>query len=146
MRCQLCGLEFDETNMVCHTSCAFGKHCAIICCPHCGYQVVDESKSKLILALRRMVRRVGGRRLDGEVAMQTRRLSELRPDQSGTVVSIEARSATRLNRLSMLGVVPGSQITLVQRQPAYVLRAGFTELSLEREVADEIVVELLESG
>ncbi|HLF28135.1 MAG TPA: FeoA family protein [Anaerolineae bacterium] len=71
----------------------------------------------------------------------TRRLSELRPGQSGTVVSIKTRNAARLNRLSLLGIAPGAQITLEQRQPAYVLRVGFTELSIERDVADEIIVE-----
>jgi len=71
----------------------------------------------------------------------TRRLSDLRPGQSGTVVSIESRSAARLDRLSTFGVTPGFEVTLEQRQPAYVLRVGFTELSIEREVADEIIVE-----
>ncbi len=71
----------------------------------------------------------------------TRRLSDLRPGQSGTVVSIESHSAARLDRLSLMGVTPGFAVTLEQRQPAYVVRVGFTELSIEREVADEIVVE-----
>lgn len=143
MRCQLCGFEFDETEMSCHASCALGKHCAIVCCPNCGYQVVDESKSKLAQALTRAIHRARGRPAGSEAPSLTRRLSEMRPGQSGTVVSIDARKAARLDRLSTLGVVPGSQVTLVQRQPAYVLRAGFTELSLEREVADEIVIEVL---
>ena len=71
----------------------------------------------------------------------TRRLSELRPGQSGTVVSIQTRSASRLDRLSNMGVTPGIPVTLEQRRPAFVLRVGFTELSIEREVADEILVD-----
>jgi len=71
----------------------------------------------------------------------TRRLSDLRPGQSGMVVSIESRNTTRLDRLSTFGVTPGFQVTLEQRQPTYVLRVGFTELSIEREIADEIIVE-----
>lgn len=71
----------------------------------------------------------------------TRRLSELRPGQSGTVVSIESRNAARLDRLSLLGVTPGAHITLEQQRPAFVLRVGFTELSIDRDVADEIVIE-----
>lgn len=71
----------------------------------------------------------------------TRRLSELRPGQSGVVVSIESRSAARLDRLSLLGVTPGARVTLEQQRPAFVLRVGFTELSIERDVADEIVIE-----
>jgi DtxR family Mn-dependent transcriptional regulator len=71
----------------------------------------------------------------------TRRLSELRPGQSGTLVSIESRSVSRLDRLSMMGMTPGFEVTLEQRRPAYVVRVGFTELSIEREVADEIMIE-----
>jgi DtxR family Mn-dependent transcriptional regulator len=71
----------------------------------------------------------------------TRRLSDLQPGQSGMVVSIESRSASRLDRLSTMGVTPGFPVTLEQRRPAYVLRVGFTELSIEREVADEIWIE-----
>jgi len=58
MRCQLCGFEFDESGLACHASCALNEHCAIICCPNCGYQVIDESKSSLALALRRMLARL----------------------------------------------------------------------------------------
>jgi len=58
MQCQLCGYEFDERQLSCHAACAFNERCAIICCPNCGYQVVDESKSGLAAALRRALERV----------------------------------------------------------------------------------------
>lgn len=57
------------------------------------------------------------------------------------VTAIESQNPSRLERLSIFGITPGSEITLIQRYPAYVLRVGFTELTFEREVADEIVVE-----
>jgi DtxR family Mn-dependent transcriptional regulator/ferrous iron transport protein A len=44
--------------------------------------------------------------------------------------------------LSVFGVIPGAKITLQQRKPAYVLRVGFTELSIEYEIADSILVDL----
>lgn len=141
MRCLLCGFEFDETRLACHATCAFNKHCRIICCPNCGYQVVDESRSTLARAARRAIDRILGRdaaeRRDPAAPC---RLSDLRPGQPATVVSIESQVASRLDRLTTLGVVPGCRIRLEQRYPACVVRVGFTELSLEREVADEIVV------
>ena len=66
MQCPLCGFEFDDTQMVCHTSCAFSQHCAIICCPNCGYQIADVSKSVLALKLRQAMERLTGRRLAEE--------------------------------------------------------------------------------
>jgi hypothetical protein len=46
MKCQLCGYEFDHTQLTCHTGCPLAHHCAVICCPNCGYQTVDDNQSK----------------------------------------------------------------------------------------------------
>ncbi len=144
MRCRMCGFEFDETQMSCHASCALNQYCAVVCCPNCGYQTVDESKSKLAQGLRRAFERMGKRRSAGKATLDNpiaRRLSDLQPGQSARVVSIDSRNPTRLEKLSVFGVVPGCQLTLEQRHPAYVLRVGYTELSFERDVADEILIE-----
>lgn len=53
IRCALCGYTFDEQAMACHTRCPMSARCAIICCPNCGYQVVDESKSGSAALVRR---------------------------------------------------------------------------------------------
>ncbi len=45
MRCALCSYEFDSTALACHSSCPLAAGCHIICCPHCGYQTVDETRS-----------------------------------------------------------------------------------------------------
>ncbi len=144
MRCQLCGFEFDPTEMSCHASCALNEYCAVICCPNCGHQTVDESKSKLAQGFRRTLERIGKRhttvtQTTGEPV--TCRLSELWPGQSATVISIESQNASRVERLSIYGVVPGCQLTLQQRRPTFVARVGFTDLSFEREVADEILIQ-----
>jgi len=47
----------------------------------------------------------------------------------------------RVVRLSSLGVVPGAVVTLVQMRPAVVLRIGETSLAVDRDVADDILVE-----
>jgi Fe2+ transport system protein FeoA len=138
MKCQLCGYEFDERHLSCHSSCALNKHCAIICCPNCSYQVVDESKSGLVAAFKKTM---------GHLPIKLfhtgdRPLSEMRPGESGTVVSIDTDNDTRLERLSLLGVAPGVHIQLQQRRPTFVLRVGFTELSVEKEIAKEIVVHI----
>ena len=56
MQCQLCGGTFDPAHLACHTSCPLHQHCAVVCCPHCGYSSVDDSRSALV----RVVRGVGG--------------------------------------------------------------------------------------
>ena len=54
MKCQLCGFEFDERAMDCHGQCPLREGCAIICCPNCGYQVVDTERSRLAGLVRRL--------------------------------------------------------------------------------------------
>jgi uncharacterized Zn finger protein (UPF0148 family) len=54
MKCDLCGYEYDKSDLLCHAGCPLAERCAVICCPNCGYQVVDESKSKSVRAVRKI--------------------------------------------------------------------------------------------
>ena len=54
MKCALCGYDFDEMALVCHIQCPLAHGCAIICCPNCGYQVVDETKSKTVALIHKL--------------------------------------------------------------------------------------------
>ena len=54
MKCSLCGYEFDKEALTCHSQCPLAEGCHIICCPNCGYQVVDETKSGTIQLLRKL--------------------------------------------------------------------------------------------
>jgi ferrous iron transport protein A len=60
--------------------------------------------------------------------------------QQVRVVAIASSDAACLERLSALGLVPGSTIVLKQRHPAYVVRVGGTELALDRKLAECIHV------
>jgi hypothetical protein len=59
MRCHLCGLDFDARHLACHTACPLHQYCTVICCPNCGYQTVDTSRSKVVAGLRRIAARLG---------------------------------------------------------------------------------------
>lgn len=67
-------------------------------------------------------------------------LHRLKPGQRAEVVELRSQDPARLDRLGALGLVPGSWITLQQMHPALVFRVGETEISVDREVADEIYV------
>ena len=43
-------------------------------------------------------------------------------------------------RLAAFGINPGSEITLHQTRPAFVVRLGETELAIDKEIAREIFV------
>jgi DtxR family Mn-dependent transcriptional regulator len=69
-------------------------------------------------------------------------LKELKVGQSGRIVFITPRTKRRLSRLASYGVIPGSELTLNQRFPSYVIRIDQTDVALETEIAKEILVKV----
>ncbi|MGB8932209.1 MAG: metal-dependent transcriptional regulator [Anaeromyxobacteraceae bacterium] len=58
----------------------------------------------------------------------------------GRIVFIAPRFHDRMDRLAALGVIPGSEIRLHQRSPAFVIEVGETTIALDPEIAAEIYV------
>ena len=54
--------------------------------------------------------------------------------------SLEGLDPRRLARLSLYGLVPGCTVSLVQHHPAPVVKVGETEVALERQILDQILV------
>ena len=69
-------------------------------------------------------------------------LTELPVGQMAEVTDILSRRESRLAHLSTYGLVPGSFVRLEQRYPAYVVRVGETEVTLDTEIAREIIVRI----
>lgn len=67
-------------------------------------------------------------------------LTDLQMGEAAKIVFISSKYHARLDRLSSLGVIPGSVIFLHQKQPTYVIRIGETELALDKDLAKEIFV------
>lgn len=67
-------------------------------------------------------------------------LIDLQPGESGRVARVNGEDSGRLMKLASLGVVPGSLLRLQQRKPVYVVWVGETLLSLERTVAQDIML------
>lgn len=60
MKCNYCGFEFDEQELLksCK-SCPMSKACNKMKCPNCGYQILKEPKT--ILLLKKWVNKIGFR-------------------------------------------------------------------------------------
>jgi Flp pilus assembly protein TadD/Fe2+ transport system protein FeoA len=58
-------------------------------------------------------------------------VTKLREGESGIITSILSTVPERLVKLSSLGIMPGAEVTLVQRRPAVVLRIGETTIALD---------------
>jgi DtxR family Mn-dependent transcriptional regulator len=79
-------------------------------------------------------------RFKKEMEPLVRPLADLKPGEEGRVVFITPKSRSHLERLSALGLIPGSVVKLVQKHPSFVLEIGETTLALDEEIVREIYV------
>ena len=79
-------------------------------------------------------------RFKKEMEPLVRPLADLKPGEEGRVVFITPKSRSRLERLSALGLIPGSVVKLAQKHPSFVLEVGETTLALDEEIVREIYV------
>ena len=132
--CSLCGFEFERGDTLCQHGCPMRTFCNLIRCPSCDYEFPERPKA--ISWLGRLMRREPP---VGEQCERLRTVSELTPGETSEVVSLGTHAARR-GTLSAFGLVPGSEVTVVQQRPACVVKIGETELALDREIAQEILV------
>jgi len=69
-----------------------------------------------------------------------RLLADLKQAEEERVVIITPKSRSRLERLSALGLIPGSVVKLAQKHPSLVLEVGETTLALDEEIVREFYV------
>jgi len=67
-------------------------------------------------------------------------LADLHPGEAARIVFMTPKSHARLDRLAILGIVPGSDIRLHQKRPTFVLEVGETNVAIDPEIAREIFV------
>jgi DtxR family Mn-dependent transcriptional regulator len=79
-------------------------------------------------------------RIRAEIQPLVTRLSDAVLGTSVRIVFIAPKSRKRLEKLSSLGIVPGSRLRLLQRNPSYVLQIGETTVAVDRDITDEIYV------
>ena len=138
LHCSLCGLEFEQTDTVCAHGCPMGVTCGHVRCPNCSFEFPAPGRSA------RWIERLFGRTVQHgrDAALgATVTLDRLRSGERGRLQRLGCGSAGRRNTLTVFGMTPGTEITLLQRHPSYVVRVGETELGLDEEIAREIYVE-----
>ncbi len=67
-------------------------------------------------------------------------LADLVPGEQAKIVFITPGSHSRLDRLSAMGVVPGSVVRLHQKRPSYVIQLGETMIAVDKDITKEIFV------
>ncbi len=67
-------------------------------------------------------------------------LTELKSEDSGRIAYIKTKEPEKMNKLMAMGVLPGNDIMLMQRFPAYIFRIGYSEFAIDASMAEEIYV------
>ncbi|MEK7369660.1 MAG: metal-dependent transcriptional regulator [Planctomycetota bacterium] len=67
-------------------------------------------------------------------------LCDLSPGEEGKVAYITTKSHPRLDRLSSLGLLPGTSVRVHQKQPTLVIFMGETQLALDEDTARDIYI------
>jgi Fe2+ transport system protein FeoA len=70
-------------------------------------------------------------------------LTLLAPGQRGCVTCLQQPGGMAAAKLGALGVLPGTELEVVQQFPAFVLRMGFAEIALDETLAGSIRVRKL---
>ncbi len=138
MICPLCGLEFFEEDSLCHHGCPLSPVCNLTRCPSCDYEFPAEPRA--VSWLRRLFSRNRGV-CQHETSPGVATLHDLKSGERARVLGLVSRKASRKNALAVFGLVPGTDVSLIERRPAYVVRVGETELALDPEIAREILIE-----
>jgi DtxR family Mn-dependent transcriptional regulator len=117
-----CKFEHILTKPVTESVCTFLGHPPV--CPHGRPIPRGECCDKIRTEIKPLVTRLADAVLSEEVR----------------IVFITPKSRKRLEKLSSLGIVPGSRIRLLQRNPSFVLEIGETTIAVDKNITDEIYV------
>jgi DtxR family transcriptional regulator, Mn-dependent transcriptional regulator len=79
-------------------------------------------------------------RIRAEIQPLVTRLSDASLGDNVRIVFITPKSRRRLEKLSSLGIVPGSRLRLLQRNPSFVLQIGESTVAVDQDITNEIYV------
>lgn len=67
-------------------------------------------------------------------------LAELEVGEKAKILYLAGLQHSDIHKLLSLGIIPGTQIVLHQNRPAFIVKAGETNIALDKEVAAKIYV------
>ncbi len=79
-------------------------------------------------------------RMEKEAGQIIRPLTEAEVDNTYVVAYLQSEEHSDLRKLMAVGALPGTEITLKQEYPSYVLKIGHTEFALDEAMAAQIYV------
>jgi DtxR family Mn-dependent transcriptional regulator len=65
-------------------------------------------------------------------------LTELKPSEAGEIAYLSVSDDKKMQKLMSMGVLPGSQLNLVQKFPSYIFKVGHSQFAVDDSLAREI--------
>ncbi|MEE9459796.1 MAG: metal-dependent transcriptional regulator [Candidatus Bathyarchaeia archaeon] len=73
------------------------------------------------------------------------KLSDVIAGQEGDVAYLQTKDSKKLQRMISMGILPGTRIKMIQTFPTYVFQLGLSQVAVDKEIADEIYLRLINS-
>lgn len=73
------------------------------------------------------------------------KLSDVITGQEGDVAYLQTKDSKKIQRMISMGILPGTYIKMIQTFPTYVFQVGLSQVAVDKEIADEIYIRLINS-
>ena len=147
MICIHCRKEFseDESAKGCQSCGLFGG-CHLLKCPHCNY---EQPREPGVVKWFRKRLHHRHRYAHADITQQVNAdgvlpLSALAIGEAGYIHSLMINDQKILRKLMSLGLLPAVHVKLMQKYPAYVLQIGYTQIAIDRALANAVKVTVVE--
>lgn len=144
MICDLCKREYQEleARLAC-SGCLWTKGCQGSRCPFCYYEAVPQSVLFRKLHSFFKFGKPNMKRANSKKSSEaTKPLTDLRLNQGALIDHLDMESHRKLEELIAMGVLPGKEIKVIQKFPSYVFQVGFSQFSIDKDLASCIYVKM----
>jgi len=140
--CPMCGHSFDPGKHPTCEGCPIQKGCSLVCCPKCGFEMVDYKKSTLY----QLVTRIKSRFLNRGLIKNNVNHLTLKETTLGSQVTIAGfhpqMNPERRVRLQAYGLNEGQLIRVIQHSPVTIVLIEHLELAIEAEIAQYVFIRM----
>lgn len=145
IECPFCGHRFNIVEESTCQSCPLKKNCNLVCCPVCGYQVVDLSISTIASLIGAWFFHRRPRRRRRRARHRGLSLADVPAGCRIRVIGFaEGFPSNRRAHLQAYGLVPDYTAEVLQQTPVTIIKIDHTEIALETELAALILVRILD--
>lgn len=67
-------------------------------------------------------------------------LANIEKGFEGSIVEIKTNRDDIIRKMMAMGVFPGSSVKVIQTFPSYVFQVGYTQIAVDKEIANTILV------